>query len=378
MNRLMFARLLRGMVLAVLCCSGGASWALCSGKLPTPAEFCTNCLMPMTIMSVGVNTNGDDDMNTGNDATPICCIKPCPGGSRSGIDVGYFEPVIQVDAVTQPKCWAGLGSGDKKPGESGGGQGAKSSGGDKKSLGPLDGHGGTSVQASTDKQAFYHTHWYPSPAGTIYSKAMQTALKCQGTRLETLPFISEIDPTWNNDALAAWKTPWVFLLSVHPYVSLGAQLSCVADCAAATINMPLYPLFYCAGCYGVQYPLSGSVSHAGGVASALLIAQRAAAFTTTYMFSHAHHGSRAQCAGHWVDNVPFPNRQQYKLQLVHPQPNNDTNNVKRQCCHAMGRSVMAWNEPRPNPPQNEYPVLGESYSFFVYQRRSCCSIVKDC
>src|SRR3546814_8080635 len=67
---------------------------------------------------------------------------------------------------------------------------------------------------------------------------------------------------------------------INPEVALFAnpiaQTACAADCGAATLKLPLDPLFWGAGCLGSMYPMNGNISeHIGHVQSSRLALSRA-------------------------------------------------------------------------------------------------------
>ena len=87
-------------------------------------------------------------------------------------------------------------------------------------------------------------------------------------RSELEKFLAVAEAAWLEDDLS-------FLL--HPEAALFANLPawavCAADCAAASAGLPQDPLFWCAGCQGGMYPLTGNVvDHVGGVQASLLAA----------------------------------------------------------------------------------------------------------
>ena len=89
-------------------------------------------------------------------------------------------------------------------------------------------------------------------------------------RSELEKFLAVAEAAWLEDDLS-------FLL--HPEAALFANLPawavCAADYAAASAGLPQDPLFWCAGCQGGMYPLTGNVvDHVGGVQASLLAAQR--------------------------------------------------------------------------------------------------------
>ena len=90
-----------------------------------------------------------------------------------------------------------------------------------------------------------------------------------GRRLD-IAWTSELDPAWLDDELSFLLNPEAAL-----FANLPAQAACAADCAAASAGLPLDPMFWCAGCQGGMYPLTGNVAaHVGGVQASLLAAQR--------------------------------------------------------------------------------------------------------
>ena len=82
-----------------------------------------------------------------------------------------------------------------------------------------------------------------------------------------IAWTSELDPAWLDDELSFLLSPEAAL-----FANLPAQAACAADCAAASAGLPLrIRLFWCAGCQGGMYPLTGNVAaHVGGVQASLL------------------------------------------------------------------------------------------------------------
>src|SRR3546814_3836357 len=79
--------------------------------------------------------------------------------------------------------------------------------------------------------------------------------------------MTEVDPLWQDDALAALINPEAVVFA-NPI----AKAACAGDCVAATANLPLDQLFWCAGCQGSMYPLNGNIpASIGHVQSSALI-----------------------------------------------------------------------------------------------------------
>ena len=66
-----------------------------------------------------------------------------------------------------------------------------------------------------------------------------------------IAWVSELDPAWLDDELSFLLNPEAAL-----FANLPAQAACAADCAAASVGLPLDPMFWCAGCQGGMYPLT--------------------------------------------------------------------------------------------------------------------------
>ena len=69
--------------------------------------------------------------------------------------------------------------------------------------------------------------------------------------------------------------------------------ACAADCVAATAGFGVRDLFWCAGCQGSVYPLTGDVPyHLGGVRTAALIAQQRQAAGTSRWGDKPHYSAK--------------------------------------------------------------------------------------
>src|SRR3546814_12717203 len=66
--------------------------------------------------------------------------------------------------------------------------------------------------------------------------------------------MTEVDPLWQDDSLAALINPEAIIFA-NPL----AKAACAGDCIAGTVNLPLDQLFWCAGCQGGMYPLNGNI-----------------------------------------------------------------------------------------------------------------------
>lgn len=101
------------------------------------------------------------------------------------------------------------------------------------------------------KTAFYHVHWYVYPL--LYWMNLITNLACMLPESFDIAYLTELDPLWNDDEISMWLNPEVVLFA-NPL----AQLACAADCMSTVTGTPHNSLFWCAGCQGGVYPLTGT------------------------------------------------------------------------------------------------------------------------
>ena len=240
--------LLAALALATLFWSGPASAQTCTGRFVNPvSDVCWECLFPISIGPLTIGSTGGV-IDTPNPSSPICfCGSPIP---RIGLSLGVWEPARLMDVTRAPWCFPNLGGLTIDPGLPAGRGRTGSSGGD----------GATG--------SVWHAHYYMYPLLSWIGVLLD--LGClEGGGLD-IAWVSELDPAWLDDELTFLLNPEAAL-----FANLPAQAACAADCAAASVGLPLDPLFWCAGCQGGMYPLTGNVAaHVGGVQASLLAAQR--------------------------------------------------------------------------------------------------------
>lgn len=315
--------------------SGAAS--LCHGKFANPlTDVCWSCLFPISIGSISVFSGGQSD--TINPSLPLCTCPMIPTGVRIGISLGYWEPVALVDVTRHPYCMVNLG----------GMQLAKSG----------FGRSGE-VDESTPSQSgsFYYVHWYKFPL--LYWLNILTDAICVEKSDFDIAYLTELDPTWNDDELTFLLNPEALLFG-----NLIAQAACAADSIATLTGLPIDALFWCAGSQGSMYPLNGVVQqHIGGVQASTLLTER-----MTYkmhreglIWNSVGQNSPALCYTYPSPIIP---KSRYRYQMVNPIP---TASGGEQGCHAFGHTTTLWGA------LHEYPYLGEDFGYLVWKKRNCCA-----
>lgn len=306
--------------------------AKCTGRFVNPiTDICWSCVFPITIGGFKVSPSGED---TPNSKTPICtCGKPVP---RVGIPITFWEPVRLVDVTRTPYCLVNMGGVQLMK------RGVK-------------GHGGVGSGTNGQmRQSFYHLHWYMYPV--MYWLELLVDFLCMEKGKVDVAYITELDPTWNDDETAFILNPEAVLFA-NPI----AQASCAVDCAAATSGFPLDQMFWCAGCHGSLYPFGGTVTHhVGGVQASLLIVERTLAKLHRLGVLPGTAGRKALC-GHYY--MPIIQKTQYKTQMLYPIP---ATNSKQ--CYPIGRSDVLWSS------NKEFPFQGEDFGYLIWRKRTCCML----
>lgn len=363
--------------------AAGANEAKCNGKFPNPVtDICWSCLMPLTIGSATVaNIDGQEDIPNPALALCSCVVNPVVG-----IAIGFWEPARLIEVVRKPFCLPTLGGVSLDPGIAA----------------P---HGGTRGKqpGGQSSGAFYQAHFYMNTVLALLQVVVD--FPCLEQAQIDLAYITEVDPTWNDDELSAILNPEAVLFA-NPI----AQAACIADCVAASTGIGLQSLFWCAGCQGSLYPYNGHVPGSlGGVRSAELLSQRMLAKLHRELLVWGHHGQRGLCGPYFL---PQMDKTAYKLQLIYPVAANNKIAVKKKdkeggggaspgsptpppgpeplpgpapgtgpgdepkpgeitayrlnCCHPLGRSTILWGMGK------EIPVKGEDFGFLVFRKRNCC------
>ena len=304
----------------------------CSGRIPNPVtDIAWISIFPIKIGPTTVAGFGQEDV--GSSAPAVCaCPLPVPPWIRIGIGLSFWEPARAVEVTTTPMCSPILG------GIPLGGVGAL-------------GKRGSAKTDSESRNSFYHVHWYMFPLTNWMS--MLTDTVCVTLESFDLLMLSEFEPTWNDDELATIFTPEATLFA-NPI----AQAACAADCIAASAGFPLNELFWCAGCQGSMYPMTGNiVNHESGIQASLLATQRMHSKLHRAFLAWDMNSPAAMCLP-----LPLPiiNKRSYKTQMMYPIPNTLG-------AHPYGRSDIFWAAGK------EYPVMGEDFSYLIWRRRLCCA-----
>lgn len=313
---------------------GEEVWAKCNAKFLNPiTEVCWDCIFPISIGAIRVLNKRPD---TSNPSLPVCL---CPGvPPRIGLAIGLWEPARLTDVSNEAGCFVNMGF--------------------KADLG-LFSIGKSSVTSSNGDQTGskwqVHYYYYPliSWLGTVVD-----GLCLENTTFD-VAYISEFDPLWQDPELNNIVNPEAILFA-NPI----AQAACAADCVRSSSGgLPLDQLFWCNGCQGGMYPITGdSNAHYGGVqASETVTAKMIARQHRLGLARNTSSSSSALC----TPNVaPIIKKSQYRLQLTRPRPVTSG----RYACGPLGSSTQMVDSMR------EFPYKGESFGWLMWRKRNCCAL----
>ena len=331
---LLLAGLLAGLLGFAQVARADEAAGTCTGRFVNPVtDICWSCLFPLSVGSMHVFPSLSGRKDPDNPASPIClCGSPLP---RIGVAMGFWEPVRLADVTMKPWCFVNLGGKRIAPGFDIGHGRARNT---------ADGPGTGSN---------WHVHWYLYPV--IYWMEVLTDLACMEQSSFDIAYVTEIDPLWQDDALTALINP-----EVAVFANTLAQAACAADCAASTLQLPVDPLFWCAGCQGPMYPMNGNVAgHIGHVQASRLALSRFAYKMHRQGLAPGTIGSEALCRKYVM---PIMRKQQYRFQATQPSPMVHG----RWACPPIGSSDM-------KPGSGiMVPAAGEDMGYLVWRKRNCC------
>jgi len=337
----------------LLCMSAPAHASPASAAIPCHGRFINPLtdinwinMFPISIAGIPIGKSSPLLPDTIRDhvGSPVCaCPIPAFPYVRVGLPIGFWEPVRLSEVVRKPLCFPSLG-------------GVQIPLSGISMLFPMgtNGYKGSNVPFTEMKNSFYQIHWIANPM--LFILNIITDVACLQRESFDVVYLTEFDPTWNDSEVAGILNPEA-LLFMNPI----AAAACAVDCVASSAYLPLDPLFWCAGCQGVNYPFTGQITgeHVGGVQASLKLTER-------FQFKMHREGlavissiREGQC---FVYPFPIVLKSQYRYQLVLP--------IKQTILPSLpfGRSTLI------TAPFKEFPVFGEDFVWQSWRKRDCCAL----
>lgn len=310
-----------------------AGAGVCQGEFANPVtDICWSCLFPMSLG--GATMMSYDQEDTPNPTGFLCSCSTPP---RIGIKTSFWEPARRVDVTRSPYCFVSLGGVSIDPGV----------------RAP---EGEVRLQQDNTRQSSWQAHWYVDPL--LYYLEVVLDNPCLETGSFDVAYLTEIDPTWNDDELTMLLNPETFLFG-NPI----AQAACAGDCVLASTGFGSNSLFWCAGCNGSVYPFNGHVqAHVSLVQASSLVAQRMTAKLHREFLMWGTAGDDALC-GYYP--LPVMDKTQYKYHMLYPVA--QTAKIDGRCCQPFGRTTAIWGAGR------SFPYKGEDFAYQIFRKRNCCA-----
>lgn len=328
--------------LAVTLMLSSAARAGCSGRVINPVtDVCWSCLFPINVGGVRASKAGVSDPDTG--ASAVCSCEKGPAVVL-GLNLSFWEPVRTVEVVREPFCFPSLGGLSMASGVAAPAHGRSAS------------RGGQTAESDGAPRhtAFYQAHWYHTPWLFILESILDTG--CLEQAPWDLAYMTELDPIWD-DALMAFVLAPESSIFAHP-AAVGA---CALDCLSASVMQPRPELFWCSGCQGSLYPLSGWMAAMTSPLQAWhLIAARMSVKLAREGLLWAAYGKRGQCGPYFE---PIPRKDVWRTQLVHP----TVTAAGNACCRPLGAPTQTWGA------NKSFPVGGEDGAILLWRKRDCCA-----
>ncbi|TAG49792.1 MAG: conjugal transfer protein TraU [Betaproteobacteria bacterium] len=297
-------------------------------------DVCWSCLFPIRLLGMNIGTG---DRPTGASNRILCSCDNALGIPVPGIAAGMWTPARLVEIVRKPYCSPTLGGRTLY-------SNARLYGGRQAMT--LDGN---------DK-SFYQYHYFAFPLFAVMELFVQPSCNAGGYTNLDLMYMSELDPTWNNDVVAFFLNPEAALFANPIAVS-----ACAADCTAASVgvNTGSDSMFWCAGCWGHLYPFTGNLAtKSSPPRDTSLLATKATAALHRRGLAWKTFGNDALCGGYIYPMIP---KSQYRMSMMYP-----IAEASGKCCHPIGQSTFLWGEWR------NIPAVGEDFVYMLWRYTDCC------
>lgn len=323
----------------------GTLWAAdCTGKIINPVtDVCWSCLFPIKL-GAKLPVSPEGALPDADTDAPVLCACGTAANLEAGLTFSFWEPVRTAEIVRHAWCLPSLG-------------GVPISGG-KASAGGIRGmvHARTPKTEDTRRRtAFWNVHWYMSPWLFVLEAVLDQG--CLEQAPWDLAYLSELDPLWD-DTLAS------FLLAPDAALfTAGAAFgACAADCIAATAGLSIKTLYWCSGCQGAVFPLSGWMAgQTSPVQAWHLMSHRFAVKLSREGILWSAHGKKGVCGPYLT---PLMDKSVWRTQLVYPA--RSTGKTEGSCCYPLGRTTAIWAAGK------SFPGSGEDGAVLLWRKRDCC------
>lgn len=311
----------------------------CYGRFINPITHVDwKAIFPLHIAGVKVASSHNDKATKSPPKDAICvCKDRMP--FVYGVPVAFWQPWRAVDVTRKPYCMVNLG-------------GMQLSTGLSAPTGDIANNTAKGLGRG-QQSSFYHVHWYMYPLLSWMN--LLTDIACMEHEEFDIAYMTELDPMWSDDELSMWISPESLLFG-NPV----AQLACVTDCVSANAATPIDSLFWCAGCQGGVYPLSGTISgHQSAMDSTTLELERMLFKLHREGLIHSATGVHGMC-------TKFPQlwwkKSEFKTQVVYP----SINKIREFSTNVIGKTVLPWSIAK------DVNLFDGDFGYLLWRRKECC------
>jgi conjugal transfer pilus assembly protein TraU len=194
----------------------------------------------------------DSVEDTPSEMSTVCgpCLTPPFGIPVFGIQTSYWQPIGIVEVTSIPHCMPTYGM--------------------SMEIDNMAGSNSLGERPSDEKNSLYtyQAHYIFYPPFAVMDLGASTCSRTPTTW--DIPYMSEVDPAWQDDVSAA-----VYFFEVLLVTNPLTQLTCGIDSIAANLGFPLDILWWCMGSWGSMYPVSGNAVNITAPQAAIGLAVRA-------------------------------------------------------------------------------------------------------
>lgn len=333
--------------LLLLTIMANPSFADPSGRPFDGIEIGAENFFPMRIGGIKKTGGNPIPANAAIDDTtqPALCICPDSSviGRYVGMSVSFFNPFYLIEVTKTPfySPTLGVGLSSDETGELYGGSNSEN-----KQIAPM---------------TFQNVHVIQFPLLNILG--LMRDFKCVQESGSPIPqvdylFFTEIIPQKQDDLLAALLTP-----DAYPFAHIGANLSAIPDALSSQMDLPLNPLWYSMGSWGLVYPLTNHTGTTDNTFASQILAGKTVfeMCRDGILLSRTADICQAQIKTIW-------DKKDYKLQRLRP--------TRRSKAFVIGKApfLTNWNA---NPPFKAGSNSSDEYLYMLWQKLRCCERVDN-
>lgn len=300
------------------------------------SSVCWDCILPIRIAGIKWG-GGSGSVPEGSTDKRVCLCYDRNNVPMAGLVTAMWEPFRLIEFQRTPGCSSIL-NGTKLP-----------------TVNKLKrGHLAINEHVEGQQKTMLHYHYFAYPILNMLKIFSSATCTREGMMDLDMLFMSEVDPTWNDDKLALLTSPEAIAVSNLPAIA-----ACSAEAVTTAVSKKnIQSMFWCAGSWGSMYPLSGTYyAPKDTITNTSLLTAKVLAKLHRMGLAITTMGDGALCAASDTDFMLPKNM--YKFTLMHPRP-------EKSKAHIIGESGLKWGMGR------TIPGVGEDLIYMIWRWNECC------